>query len=385
MNGFQVRCGVRLPTDRPFVGVLTGAFLALLVAPYVDAGAIAPKPTESPAGLKSLHLARPSELTMPRWQADLPLERVVSGHSLGDAVYVEGPNGTLICVTKKAGAVRWNQSIRYPLDYPPAIHKNVLYVFAAGRILALNPANGRVFHRTKVRLGITQRPFIAGDVALIASSIESVHAVSLKTGRAVWTRRIDAVPLATAFQPPDQFYAQCDDGVLRAFITRSGTPSWSKIMRRPTSVPPAVSGTRLYVPGPDFYLHALAAHGGIEEWRVPVGGAVMRQPQVVRGRVFVVTHPDTLVVLRENDGSILWRCPGVQRLITTTSDRAYLLGSNGTILAADLKTGKLLAKAPLGRHRRVLAAPEEGAFFLLSDIGRMLAVEDRTLWEARKR
>lgn len=382
-----LRSFCRTPFPSPEL-IRTGCVAVAVLILTLGAWGAAPtetKPAESTSAGLSLPPSKPTELTVPQWRARLPVERVISAASLGHTVYVEGRLGRMLAVNKGTGAVRWQRDLRYPLDYPPILHKKTLYLFAAGRLFAVAPADGRILHRARVRLGIIQKPFVSEGMALVASSVESVHGLSLKTGRPHWTRRIDATPLATAFCPPDMFYAVCDDGVLRSFLVRSGGVAWSKRLRGPTSVAPAVSKNRIYVPGPYLYLYALGARTGVEEWRIALGSPVIRRPQLARGRIFVVAHPDTMLVLKESDGSRLWQVPRIQKLVTTTDDRAYLLCKDETIAVTDLKTGKLLGAINIGAYKFTAADPSGGAIFLVRESGEMLALQPKTAPAARKR
>lgn len=98
------------------------------------------------------------------------------------------------------------------------------------------------------------------------------------------------------------------EGLLKSLRLADGKVAWTQTFDGRVSGQPVLAGPALLVTADDGLLHALRAEDGERVWIYPLGTEPAAAPTVSRGRVYVQTGLDQLVVLDLRDGSLLWSC-----------------------------------------------------------------------------
>jgi outer membrane protein assembly factor BamB len=297
---------------------------------------------------------------------------------LPKAVALDTGRHTLEVEAQAAGGVRWQRTTMFRLtggkaprvqagaDWPQfhgdASHAGV----AAG---APSPAKLGLawIHRTPGAI-LTGSPVVAGGVAYVGTRDENglddnaVHAVDVRTGRALWRFHTDASVHGTPAVADGIVYAPTIHGTLYAIDARTGRELWRREAERPdpplsrraySYYAPAVADGKVYWPyqtrhgkASSGLLTALDAKTGAAVWESPMTGATMSDgtPAVAGGIVYVGNETaDRIVAYDAATGARLWvstaRLGGWQDAAPAVVGGRLFIGANNGIIARDAQSG----------------------------------------------
>ena len=97
-------------------------------------------------------------------------------------------------------------------------------------------------------------------------------------------------------------------GELQALQLADGSLAWKQDFTGRVSGQAVISGPAVLVTADDGMLHALRADTGERVWVFPLGTEPAAPPVVSRGKVYLQTGLDQLVVLDLQDGALRWTC-----------------------------------------------------------------------------
>lgn len=306
------------------------------------------------------------------WQVDLtPLGENTddaSGGGLavaGGQLYVTTGFGDLIALDAKTGARSWTQRLGAPAAGSPAVVGNLVYVVSRdNRGWAIDAANGRVkwnvsgapsvagvaggagpavtdtmavfpfgtgemlgvFRKGGLRLwsasvsgqrrgnayasigDITADPVIDGDVIYAASPSGRLVAVSLSTGKRIWTAREGAY--GAVWPVGGSLFLMSDQDRLVRIDSATGKTIWSKALpyyvngrlKRRKAIyshfGPVLAGGRLLVVSDDNLIRSFSPQDGSLVSSRPLGAAAAANPIVVDRTLYVVTKDGQLQAFR---------------------------------------------------------------------------------------
>ena len=219
---------------------------------------------------------------------------------VGKAAYFASQDGRVFAVDARTGHVKWVFDTGGRINSSPSIVRNRLFITTyAGGIFALRRTDGHKVWSTYVK-----RSFLGYESFYASASTDGVRvftvgrggtvvALSVETGRVLWTQSVDSWGYST----------------------------------------PAIADGRVFVGGFDGALRAYRAATGRLLWRRRVGGRILGPPVVVGNLVFCSTLEERTYGLRVTDGKLVWRFPVGKYSPGIATSGHYYFSLNGILVA----------------------------------------------------
>ena len=248
------------------------------------------------------------------WKAEISSEVLAPPVGDGVVVVAKSTDGKLFGLDATDGEKIWLYQRTVPTlslrgTSAPVIFQNVvLSGFASGKLTANDLATGRILWEISVAypsgrseidrlVDVDARPLISNAVLYTAAYQGQVNAISLRTGRKVWSRKVSTFEdMATDGR---YLYIVDNESRVRALDMQTGQPVWTQdqlLGRHLTG--PAVIGRYIAVVDYEGYVHLLAPSEGKLVGRIKVGGSGALSTPVSDGeRLFLLTSKGTLTAL----------------------------------------------------------------------------------------
>ena len=303
------------------------------------------------------------------WSADLTPPGQRSGPVTGGGlavgagrVFAATPYGELVALDAASGAVVWRQRLDAAATGAPAVREGTVYVAGRdNRAWAVDAANGRVlwsFPGTRSPSGVTAPagPLLGPDLIVFPGSAGQLVAAR-PDGTRIWQEAVAGQRLGRAF---GRITDIAGDPVLADGVIYAGNATGQTV--------------------------ALEAQTGRRLWAADDGA--MGPPVVAGGSVFVVNEIGELVRLSATDGSVVWR---VELPYLTTQrprrirdvfphygpvlagGRLWVAGGDDTLRGFDPVSGAQTFAAPIPGGAASLPALAQGALWVVSGRGQLLA------------
>ena len=274
-------------------------------------------------------------------------------------------------------------------------------VFAAlahGEVVALPAAGGEPIWRVALRAPLRAAPAIAAGLVLLRTADNQLLAFDAATGQLRW-RHAGAVEPAALMggAPPAVLGNVCvvayTSGEVVALALDSGRPIWTESVVRPRRTlalgaildiagAPVIDRGRVIVAGNGGEVAALDLRRGERLWDVPIGSR--GTPWVAGEFVFVVSDRGELVCLLRQGGRVRWvsalraaEGDGAASAFwagpVLASERLWVVGSSGELLALSPYTGELIERTRLGGRASQPPVVAGGTLFVLTDTGELAA------------
>jgi outer membrane protein assembly factor BamB len=250
----------------------------------------------------------------------------------GADLYFQADDGFLYKLGAGSGEVRWRVRVverpieRLPFDNPKSRYDRFgSDVTVAGGRLYLGTHDGRVVAIDPAR-GEKAWEFASGDSVLAAPAVESgrvyfgsfdgfVYALEAETGKLIWKRDTKGAVVSTPAVVGDRVVVGNRSYDLVGLDARSGEPLWTRYVwfSWVESSAAARDGV-VYIGSSDAAaVYAFDARTGERRWKTDVYGWAWGQPAVTDARVYA----------------------------GTASQKGYLAGHRGLVVAMDRATGRL--------------------------------------------
>jgi outer membrane protein assembly factor BamB len=257
------------------------------------------------------------------WQTELKLE-VTGGVGFGDdLVLVASRKGEVVALDKGSGKEQWRANVASEVLAPPAAAAGVVVVQTVdGRLTGLAAATGQRLwsvERSEPALSLrgTATPVIVSDVLLTGFASGKLAAVGLRDGRVLWEipvaqpqgrseieRLIDVdVPVLVA---GSTLLAAAYQGKIVAVSLESGRLLWSRELSTYSAL--AADGANVYVSDARGQVYALDLTSGATVWKQDkLLGRRPGAPAVVGNAVAVGDFDGYVHWLARDDGRFLAR------------------------------------------------------------------------------
>jgi len=244
------------------------------------------------------------------------LQSAISAISAGvdDQVIIRTKNGYIHALKLSDGETRWSINREVPAlslhtQSVPLIHDDkVLIGLDNGQLLALAADDGKVLWERAIATGrgrtelermvdIDGRFVVDEEIAYVATYQGNLAAVNIVGGDVIWTKEASSVA-GLSIDDERVFYTDSDD-VVWALDKNLGESFWKQedLQYRNLTVPVSHGD---YVVAADFegYLHWFAKDDGRMVAREKTGAAVITEPYVVDGLLYVLNAGGSLSVWR---------------------------------------------------------------------------------------
>jgi outer membrane protein assembly factor BamB len=213
------------------------------------------------------------------------------------------------------------------LEFPPVIYHGTLFVLGDdGLARALSAATGRVLWLRKVGTLAASSPAVAAQDGLVVMPVLSVShhsqvpgdgsfvALSMKTGRIVWSHPIPAGSESSPIVHGHTVYFGDQSGTLSALRLRDGHVDWTYHASGAIKGGPALANGVLYFGDYAGRAYAVRASNGHQVWAVGTNGArfgfgsgqFYATPAVAFGRVYMGNTDGRVYSFGARDGALAW-------------------------------------------------------------------------------
>lgn len=276
-------------------------------------------------------------------------------------LFIVRSHGTVTALNADNGAPVWDRALRAPIRSAPTIAGRRLLVRTAdNQLYALDPTTGEIVWR---HAGIFEQagilggasPAVEGDVVVVAYSSGEVFALTLDTGRSIWSDTV-ARPRRTL--------------AIGTITDITGSP--------------VIDRDRVYVTGTGGEMAAIQLARGDRIWDIAVTS--LHTPWVAGEFVYVVTERGELVCLLRQGGRIRWVSPlarvdGEGAAAPGTlwagpvlaGDRLLVVSNRGDIASVSPYTGEILGRVATGASLYLPPIVADGTLYVLTDDADLLA------------
>ena len=355
-------------------------FLPLaLAALSIAAGCSKDKDVEPPAVLVDF----PAKLPVQKlWSANVGggKKQMVLRLGLGPAadngvIFAASHKGELLAVSAQNGHVVWLKKLKLPLSAGPAAGFGMVVVGSSkGQVVALDGATGRPLWQVRVNSELLSAPAISEKVVVIRSVDGRLHGLDAANGKELWSveqqvPRLSLRGIATPVIAREAAISGFDNGKVMAVSLSTGDTLWDTALASPhgrTELDRMVDiDSAVHVVGDDVYAAGfqgrtamLALDSGQIWWAHDMSS--YRGLTVDQDTAYV-TEADGIVVLRERDGSELWRNDKLKRrglsAPVLTSSAIAVGDYQGYLHWLDKGTGELVAREKVAKKERISNPP----------------------------
>lgn len=246
----------------------------------------------------------------------------------------------------------------------PAAADNVLFVGTyRGELHAISIANGDRIGRIYLEGAVHATPVLDSAVIYVAcaSGEETFQAVDIKSGEALWKRKLGAVETSPILNKTF-LYVTTMDGSVYCLAKATGEELWKYSIpksKRHTQIhsSPATDGNILVFGDDDGLVYALDAVKGSLLWKVRTKGSIFGSPAIASNRVVIGSMDHYLYAFTTGDGSLCWKSDfgGALYSPPAIAENTVVVGAaNGLVRGLSLITGELIWEYPT---TSVISAP----------------------------
>jgi outer membrane protein assembly factor BamB len=271
-----------------------------------------------------------------------------------DTVYVIGGD-RLHALRSSDGELLWTSQVETALLGTPAVADGVVYAVATANAAgqpaaayALHASSGSLLWRATLPESPTpSRPVVVAGKTCYVPDLQGCCALSAESGDFLWKREIAVAVHGQAIISGDVVYFSFSALDLSS--------------REDFGVSPVPGGSS----GRHIHLVSLRRDDGATLWQQRMGAGTeatfVTAPAVLPGEHAVVigTNDGTVYALRQDDGSLLWRCGTSQR------QKLAAEGEEQTLEAESAADGKILA-VPIAIGKVVYTGANDGFVYALS-------------------
>jgi outer membrane protein assembly factor BamB len=264
------------------------------------------------------------------------------------------------------------------LEFPPVIYQNTLYLIDDdGSAKALDKQTGHKLWETKVGTLAAASPAIGAAqglmyVALLSTSPHAGQtpgngrfaALSMKTGRVVWSKPIPAGTESSPIAFGDSVYFGDQSGTVYSLNAATGRVNWTFHASGPVKGGPALSNGVLYFGDYSGRAYAVNAATGHQVWAASTNGThfgfgsgnFYSTPAVAFGRVYMGNTDGRVYSFAAKTGQLAWATgTGAYVYASAAVDDTpglgptiYLGSYDGNFYAFNAKSGAIRWKHPAG-------------------------------------
>jgi outer membrane protein assembly factor BamB len=341
---------------------------ALAPATLAQSDFIAPEPLQQ-AGLAKY------------WQLQLLLEkgqRITDVHLVDDRLYLGTQDGYVFAVHAPTGVLLWLRPITrsgYPVRRPCHVGEHVVFITPSD-IQVYNRRTGDPVARQDLRfpagtgaLSDGERIFVGGlDARLYAFDVETLY----MQWRAITDGPLSSNPVIQG----EAIFAANDNGSVYGCNRIDKAFRWRFAAYGSITADLVVDDRGVFVASRDYSLYLLDPGFGNVRWRARFSGPLYEPPVLTPDLAYQYCPADGLVAvdavtIGTTADRIRWKLPTGRAALTVHDGQVYVLTQEDTLLAANIKDGKVTATVPASGFTLPMPAPSTSTVFLAAPDGRI--------------
>lgn len=183
----------------------------------------------------------------------------------------------------------------------------LLYGTASGALVAFNPTTQAEQWRFQAGDAVFSTPSVANGLVYFGSADKKVYALRLADGAFVWAFRTNDIVSAPPAAKDGVVYAASEDKHLYALDADTGILRWTFPTSSPIVAPPVVSDSSVYVSSANGALYALDARTGSQRWKFAAEKAILTRVSENGEMIFVVDDGGMVSALEKATGDVVWQ------------------------------------------------------------------------------
>ncbi len=299
----------------------------------------------------------------------------------------------------RSGRRRDRRSVGGGLAYADG---RVIAASSFGIVRAIDAASGEEIWSRKMDSPMTGSPTIIDGRVFLSSQNNEIFALEFDNGATIWSdqaivesARVLGSPSAAAIE--DFIVAPFSSGELIAYLAANGRRLWSDALTRTrrftpisaindVAARPVLANGLVFAASQSGVLTAIDGRSGNRIWVQPIGST---QAPVLAGEfLFVATNEGKVVCLSASTGGVVWVAELRQfrnerrnrgRITYAgpilASGRLLVASSEGELIALSPQTGEETDRLKVGGDVFLEPIAARGKVFVLTDGGRLVAVE----------
>jgi len=212
------------------------------------------------------------------------------------------------------------------------IRRDVVYIGATRRLLALDSKNGHILWKDTVDGNFTySTPLLHGDVLYAGSINGYMYAFNARNGKVIWKQWFTNIGIeGPATLNGNTLYVGSNDDYFTALDAATGEKKWAVLTRNNVSTKSVVYGNKVIFGSSDGYVYALDAANGSLVWKYATGGMIVASsPTLSNGVVFIGSRDYYLHAIDANTGLNKWKFDA-----GVSMEQAASAVANGVVYAA---------------------------------------------------
>ena len=310
------------------------------------------------------------------WAAPVAQEAIRNAWWINKLIFVETESNRLYCIDPANGYAKWRYQLRSPTNARPGLDKDTVYAVAENVVHAIDLKTGYARWRSRPGFPISSAPFI-GKYVYLGSWNFAFHALRKETDYFKWRVGSGAVVSSQGYYNAGIAYFASEDGNVYAYNPSRRRNVWTFPTTGRIQADLIVDGKTIYAGSCGYSAYAIDLISGKKKWRFRCNGPIKRNMQISKVAVYATAQDDGLYAINKEAGTMKWFVPNGQKLVTLTSDKAYVSLVNGTLCAVDRASGKILWKRYQGKFRDYIVAPDSRVVFGLVGSGQIAALKQK--------
>lgn len=205
----------------------------------------------------------------------------------------------------------WKYDAGSAIDSTAAISGDRVYVGTdAGKLLAINLADGKLLWEFKAPDAISAAPCVAHGRVFVGDEIGNFYALDAATGKVQWRFKTGDKIASSAVAVGDLVLVGSYDHRLLCFQAATGALKWSFSADAQVHCSPCVAGDEAIIAGCDGKLRSINIQSGKDRLAVDINGPSAASPAFLAGCIYVGTLKGDCLAIALRDGAIAWKIIG---------------------------------------------------------------------------
>jgi len=260
-----------------------------------------------------------------------------------------------------------------------------------GRVVAIDPSNGKVIWEKQLDAPIRSSPTAVGDKVFVVALDGRFFCLAGADGGELWTVRglpqqASLINNASPAVERDIVVVPYPSGDLVALRVSDGSSVWSENLARSRTTSqvasmsdaarPAIDNGTVFAIGHAGRMVATQLESGERLWSINVPGT--QTPWVAGSSVFVVDTQGQLMAISRNDGKTQWtaKLPGAESWAgpTLAGGTLWLTSATGSLVGVEATTGRVLGQKELGSPVYIAPVVAQGRMYVYTDNAKLVAL-----------
>jgi outer membrane protein assembly factor BamB len=261
--------------------------------------------------------------------------------------------GDVTLVNGETGQVYWTTHVGNPRHPAVGVCTNDEYtvVITGVRIFVLRNADGGIVQERMTQSLPGAGPVMVNKNIFVPSIQDRVEYYNLE--RFNWTPDVLPSSGRVVSQPAigGQSIAWSTDRG-NVYVAGTGQP---KMWYRVDTIGKVVAPIAYQQPGQyvanclDGFVYCINERDGRSIWRQSLGESLVREPVIVKDRVYIISRDKTCFCLNMKTGDVQWSHPDIAQIVSASGERLYALDRFGNLLVLNLKNGGYYTSLAAGK------------------------------------